>query len=270
MKFKIEKLLPALPRLLTEQMDSLLKDVMSHLIAVEAWPEQGLILPRLQAHRGSCNDGAQENTLMSFRAAKKKGALMVECDVQLSKDRIPILFHDYDLQRLAGISKKVSQCTRDELRDLVKAPSLKELLTDSESPRFVNIELKSRARFDDPLERKVAEVVKEVRAENRVLFSSFNPFSIYRISLYLPDVPRALLVTDKEDEDNHFLLRKMLLAPLISFHCLNLDQDMVNETSLKIWKERKIPVVLWTVNGAANIQKFLKMGAISVITDTIV
>jgi glycerophosphoryl diester phosphodiesterase len=272
-----QKIAQMIPKLIPQKISGWLpadwSDVMSQLLAqlisVEPWPDQALILPRLQAHRGYWLGGAQENTLAAFREAKKRGALMVECDVQLSKDRIPIVFHDVDLKRLAGVEKKVAELKASELHTLANVPTLRELLTDSGSPRFVNIELKSRIKLDDALERKVAEVVRSLKAENRVLFSSFNPFSLYRMSLHLPNVPRALLVSPSPDEDNHFLLRKMLLAPLISFHCLNLDQAMVDEKSLRLWKSRKIPVAVWTVNGSENIQKHLKLGAISVITDTL-
>ncbi len=243
--------------------------MIENFIRVEPWPANALVLPRLQAHRGYWLGGAQENTLEAFRQARERGALMIECDVQLSKDLIPVLFHDEDLQRLAGRPEQVKNLTARELKEWAKAPTLSEVLKDSACPRFVNIELKSKLKLDDPLERKVAQVVRAAKAENRVLFSSFNPFSLYRISLHLPDVPRALLVTQDDDPENHFLLKKMWLAPFLKFHLLHLDQHMVNEEKMNIWQKKKIPVAVWTVNGAPEIQKFLKMGAISVITDTL-
>lgn len=258
-----------IPGKLSQAVETGASALVRRLISVEPWPENGLVLPRLQAHRGSCNDGAQENTLEAFRSAKKRGALMVECDVQLSKDRIPIIFHDWNLTRLGSTHQKVGDLTAQELREKVQAPTLRELLMDSQSPRLVNIELKSRSKLDDPLERKVSQVVQELKAESRVLFSSFNPFSLYRIGLFLPDIPRALLVSSTDDKENNFLLRKMWLAPFVRFHCLNLDQEIVDDASMKIWKEKRIPIGVWTVNGQQKIQKYLRMGAITVITDTV-
>jgi glycerophosphoryl diester phosphodiesterase len=89
------------------------------------------------------------------------------------------------------------------------------------------------------------------------------------MSLHLPDVPRALLVTQSNDPENHPILKKMLLAPLLKFHCLHLDKNMVTEDVMRMWQKRGIPVAVWTVNGKEEIQKFLRMGAISVITDTV-
>jgi|SRR6185312_1765158 len=237
------------------------------LVQVEKWPRSALSIPRIQAHRGFCKEGEIENTLSAFRQARKQGALMVETDVRLTRDQVPVLFHDDNLQRLAGVPDPVRLLTLSELRSKVSVTTLQELLIDTESPRLVNIELKSKSVLDDPLERKVADVVKQTRAGSRVLFSSFNPFSLYRIGLYLPDVPRALLVTPEDDPDNSLFLRKMLLAPLFSFHLLHLDQRMVTEASMKVWRRKKIPVSVWTVNGKENISRFLQMGCLSVISD---
>ncbi len=59
------------------------------------------ILPKLVAHRGYTQH-YPENTLLGLEAAIKAGAAFLEVDIQLSKDHVPFLFHDRDLQRLCG------------------------------------------------------------------------------------------------------------------------------------------------------------------------
>jgi glycerophosphoryl diester phosphodiesterase len=237
------------------------------LVHVEPWPRGALSVPRLQSHRGFHITGLQENTLVAFREARAQGALMVETDVRLSKDQVPVLCHDEDIGRFSTSADPVSLMTVNELKEKARLSTLQELLSDEKSPRLVNIELKSKAIVEDALERRVAEVVRRSRAQNRVLFSSFNPFSLYRISLHLPDVPRALLVTPEEDKDNSIFLRRLLIAPLFSFHLLHLDQKMLTESSMALWRRKKIPVSVWTVNGKQNIQRYLQMGCLSVISD---
>lgn len=58
-------------------------------------------LPKLVAHRGYARR-YPENTLLALRAAVAAGARYLEFDVQLSADKIPVLFHDRDLQRMCG------------------------------------------------------------------------------------------------------------------------------------------------------------------------
>src|SRR6185369_9836423 len=52
-----------------------------------------LQLPQVIGHRGAMAY-APENTLASFREARRRGARWVEIDVKLTADRVPILMHD--------------------------------------------------------------------------------------------------------------------------------------------------------------------------------
>ena len=54
--------------------------------------------PQLIAHRGLMRE-FPENTLLALRAALEVGARHVEFDIQLSADRVPMLFHDDTLER---------------------------------------------------------------------------------------------------------------------------------------------------------------------------
>ncbi|MDH5631684.1 MAG: glycerophosphodiester phosphodiesterase family protein [Gammaproteobacteria bacterium] len=65
---------------------------------------------RLVAHRGYPN-AFPENTLIGYQAAVAAGARFVELDVQLSADRIPVLFHDRDMLRLCGHDGKIGDYT---------------------------------------------------------------------------------------------------------------------------------------------------------------
>lgn len=49
------------------------------------------------ARRNDQNEKILENTVDSFNFAFKKGADMVELDVQLSKDKVPIVYHDFNV-----------------------------------------------------------------------------------------------------------------------------------------------------------------------------
>uniref|UniRef100_A0A0N5AG98 Glycerophosphocholine phosphodiesterase GPCPD1 n=1 Tax=Syphacia muris TaxID=451379 RepID=A0A0N5AG98_9BILA len=62
-------------------------------------------------HRGMGNSytkvaAGRENTIQSLNAAAEKGADFVEFDVQLSKDKIPVIFHDFHV--LISVAKRSS------------------------------------------------------------------------------------------------------------------------------------------------------------------
>ena len=68
----------------------------------------------LVAHRGY-QKYFPENTLLAFREAIAAGARHIECDVQLSCDRVPVIYHDDTLDRLSGRPGAVSDLTAAEL-----------------------------------------------------------------------------------------------------------------------------------------------------------
>lgn len=234
------------------------------------WPQGSLRLPKYQAHRGYWIEGQQENTMKSFIAAAEQEFQMVELDVCLSKDLVPVVFHDSDLKRLGNRSRKVADCTAHELKQWVDAPTLEEVLAAKDLPPFFNIELKSSFSLQGTLENQVALLVKKHQAEPRVLFSSFSPLCVWRLRRLLPQVPRALLATEEREPGNYFYLRNLWLAPYIGVHALHLDHHYISEEDLRVWQQRDVPVALWTVNDSRKALDFLSAGAVSIITDSIV
>ncbi|MES2856612.1 MAG: MFS transporter [Bdellovibrionota bacterium] len=233
-------------------------------------PKNALKIPRRQAHRGfRPTSSVQENTLAAFRLARENGAEMTECDVQVSSDGVVVVFHDYDLKRLGGGSSDfVSQLTAADLLSRANAGTLEALLTDADSPRLVNIELKSRELFGKSgLERALVEVVNRVGASERVMVSSFNPFALRRMSKFAPDIPRALLVTGADDKDNAIYLRKAWLAFWARPHILNQDANDLTPKVIQGYADRGVPVIAWTVNEESRARELEAAGVMSVITD---
>ena len=73
-----------------------------------------MVIPQLIAHRGYPQH-YPENTLIGLEAAIAAGARFIEVDVQVSRDRVPVLFHDRDLKRLCGVGGNVHDHFYEEL-----------------------------------------------------------------------------------------------------------------------------------------------------------
>src|SRR5688572_18892435 len=71
----------------------------------------------LVAHRGNARD-FPENTLPAIRSAIELGARFVEFDVQLSADAVPMVIHDHELQRTAGVPGSVFDYSAAELSQI--------------------------------------------------------------------------------------------------------------------------------------------------------
>ena len=67
------------------------------------------------AHRGA-SQYAPENTLASFYMGWQMGANGIETDIQCTKDGIPVLFHDSNMERIAGRGCRICDLSYEELR----------------------------------------------------------------------------------------------------------------------------------------------------------
>jgi glycerophosphoryl diester phosphodiesterase len=72
--------------------------------------------PVFIAHRG-LPELYPENTLLSIEQAIRAGAKAVEFDIQMTMDRVPILFHDTTLGRMTGKAGLVMKKTWEQLRE---------------------------------------------------------------------------------------------------------------------------------------------------------
>ncbi len=73
--------------------------------------------PLVIGHRGAAGE-YPENTLPSFEAALASGAAILESDVHVSRDGVPILLHDPTLERVCGVPGAAGDRTWEELARL--------------------------------------------------------------------------------------------------------------------------------------------------------
>lgn len=145
------------------------------------------------AHRGA-SARVPENTLAAFEAAVADGADVVELDVRLTEDGIPVVLHDPDVSSTTDGSGYVHELTLAEVKRLdashgegegQEIPTLAEAL---ETIRGigVNLEIKNlpgEPAFDSPNESTLEaalRVLHDVRFDGPVLVSSFNWLTIER------------------------------------------------------------------------------------------
>lgn len=166
-------------------------------------PEMYHHKPLVVAHRGASYD-APENTLAAFRLAKQMGADGVELDTLLSADDVPVVVHDFTLEKTTDGTGKVRDKTLRELKRLdagshydytfrnERIPTLDEAL-EATGDLSVNIELKSVGVRYSTLEANVLAVIRKRNAQSRVIVSSFNPFALRRFHRLAPNIPIGFL-----------------------------------------------------------------------------
>lgn len=131
------------------------------------------------AHRGLPVKFA-ENSLEGFRYAAKHGAEGVEFDVHMTKDKVPVVMHDEEIDRTTDGSGYIKDYTLNEIRKFhlkngEPVPMLRELFEIlQDKDLYINLEFKINKIHDKGIEAIVLALVKEYRFVHPIIFSSFN------------------------------------------------------------------------------------------------
>lgn len=133
---------------------------------------------RIVSHRGEHDNIAVfENTLPAFDRARDSGVWGIECDIRWTKDLVPVVFHDADLQRLFGDSLNIGQTMLHQLRkEYPQIPTLAEVLTRYGKNMHLMVEIKAETYPDPAYQRRVlSQAFSTLVPEEDYHFLSLNP-----------------------------------------------------------------------------------------------
>lgn len=237
--------------------------------------------PRVFAHRGLAVAAPglaapPENSLAAFRAALAAGASHLETDIRLTRDGVPVLFHDPEFRRARGGEPvALRDATLAELRDPRRGPAaaediptLAEALEALPGALF-NIDFKT-GEVVEP----AAAVIRAAGAEDRVLIASFSGRTRSRASALLP---RALTSVGQL-RGIAVVLAAHLGATRLSARLLRgVDALQIPEylgpipvltpRLLSVARAAGVEVHVWTVNEAEDIRRLFAAGVDGIITD---
>ena len=220
-------------------------------------------LDRPLAHRALHDvlNGRPENSLAAIRAAIALG-YGIEIDLQISSDGQAMVFHDYDLQRLCGVTGAICQRTAEELAAVPLIggdegiPTLRQVLdlVDGQVPLL--IEIKDQDIRLGPnvgaLETVTAGVLSDYAGPVAVM--SFNPHSVRELARLLPDTPRGLTTCNFVKADWPLVPsnRRDALAVIPDFDStgscfISHQQDELDSPRVAALKAGGTPILCWTV-----------------------
>ncbi len=219
-----------------------------------------LQLPKVIGHRGAMAY-APENTLESFREAKRRGASWVEIDVKLTSDNVPIVMHDASLKRTTGVDRLVARTPRAELPAVV--PTFEEAIACfQELGLGCNVEIK-------PCEGREAETARVTVATLRrawpqtlpqPLLSSFKDVSLAAAQEAAPEFARALLTSELAENWKQ-------RAQAVGAAGMNVGSKKLTAAGAVAIKRAGFALSVWTVNDPDEARAIVGMGADCIITD---
>jgi glycerophosphoryl diester phosphodiesterase len=232
--------------------------------------------PWLIAHRGF-RAKYPENTLIAFKAALDAGCPMIELDVTLSRDRKLVVIHDATLDRTTNGRGAVNDYTLEELKQLdagrwfhpgfagQRLPELAEVLELVDGRAFIDIEIKTHAyephHPPDAAEKQIVKLVKQRKAQEIVLISSFDIHVLEQLSS-MPDSPALALISEHPADDHTVKLCKRLQA-----YSWNPAQQVLTRQQVKKMHAAGIRVFPFNVDTPADYRRMQAMNVDGVITD---
>lgn len=234
----------------------------------------GLRFPKVIGHRGAALL-APENTLAGFRKAAELGCRMVEFDVRLSLDGVPVVFHDDRLERVTDGKGAVGETRFRDLKALDAGahfapackgeaiPSLAEALALlRELGLAFDLELKAEPGRERPLAEAAAAELARLWSPTlpAPLVTSFQPEALAAFQHLAPAVARGYLVETLPREWRAAVERLGAQAVIC-------NQRLISSEAVRAVKTGGYPLLAYTVNHGERAVELLARGVDGVISD---
>ncbi|TAD73571.1 MAG: glycerophosphodiester phosphodiesterase, partial [Sphingomonadales bacterium] len=203
------------------------------------------------AHRGLHSAGVPENSRAAAEGAIAAG-MGIECDIQMSRDNVPLVFHDWELERLTSERGKVALRSAD---DLCRIPLLQTRQTiwrlcdllDLVTGRVpILVEVKAQPHL--PLAEPCIAIAKALEGyAGPVAVMSFDLRMGEWFAKHRPDMVRGLVITDTLDHGYKGAWRAPHALERAAPDFLASDVRDIPGALTGLWRESGRPLLTWTV-----------------------
>lgn len=233
------------------------------------------------SHRGA-NKRAPQNTILAFRKSLEIGVDGFETDVHLTKDGVPVICHNYDVDDTSNGHGFISEMNFDELRHLdfgsyfssvyagTTLPSLDEFLMLSKNGgiKVMNIEIKEPKDGSLAIVSKVLDMVNEYDLFDELIISSFCPEILVECKRINPETKTGLLYSPNQNVFYKKLLFSFVeYAKELGVDYMHPHYAVVTQNYVEKLHENGIGVNPWTVDNESDIRRMIKFGVDGIITN---
>jgi glycerophosphoryl diester phosphodiesterase len=203
------------------------------------------------AHRGLHHDGVPENSRAAAEGAIAAG-MGIECDIQMSRDNVPLVFHDWELDRLTKERGKVALRSADDLCRIHLLETAQTLWTLADLLQLVAgrvpllVEVKAQPHLS---------LAEPCMAITKALAGYAGPVAVMSFDLRMgewfaknaPDLVRGLVITDTLDHGYKSAWRSPRALERSAPDFLASDVRDLPNALAGLWRETGRPLLTWTV-----------------------
>ncbi|WP_395243557.1 glycerophosphodiester phosphodiesterase [Agromyces sp. MMS24-K17] len=223
-------------------------------------------------HRGD-RARAPENTMPSLGLALDEFAF-VETDVQLTRDGVPVLFHDVDLMRVAGVPHRIGDLTLAQVRRLdvgrsyddsfagTRIPTLDEFLTALAERDEARALVELKASWTPEEVGIVGALIERRGVRDRVVLETFSVETLDSITRVAPSLSRIMLIRELPADPRPLAER---------FGVIGFGTTVASVTAqpqaLTLAHEAGVAVLAYTLNSEKTWAEVGALGVDGIITD---
>jgi glycerophosphoryl diester phosphodiesterase len=225
------------------------------------------------AHRGASAE-APENTLLAIQKALDIETDVIEFDIRLTQDGIPVVIHDEDFVRTTNATHKflTEEVNLDHIKTLnasswfgsfhrhEQIPTLEEVLHLNWKDTRVMMELKKGKSHPKHFVKSVLEIVKNsfFHMKDKLIMGSFDPIILQEIKSQAPEIESIGILENLEMIQ---IYQKMDINHLAIWHRL------IDEKLLEHLHHRGFKVWAFTVDHESLATSFSSMNIDGIITN---
>ncbi len=225
------------------------------------------------AHRGF-TASAPENSLAAFQAAIELGVDGIEFDVRVCASGEVVAFHDPGLSRMTGATGLVKGLPLEQLQKFrflhnggntdEFIPTLEQVLELVDGKLKLNVEIKTDGLPPGHnIEKKVIAALKQFGVFDTTIISSFNPIVMRRLHKVDPEAIAGLLIDKTFNIGNTGLF----FARILKAKAVHMNAQLLTKSLFEKIQSMAMHCLVWTVNQADMMEKFLDWGVTGIITD---
>ena len=224
------------------------------------------------AHRGA-PWVEKENSIISFCRAIELGCKGIEMDVQITKDKKLIIYHDLYIEN-NNQTFYINELTYFQISKMMKflnentPPLFSELLPIIKQNKNVifNIEIKSNKLNNYSVIKKIKEYINENNIVNQCIISSFNYVLLLQMKFFFRNVLIGLIV-GQERLRNHKMIINKIMIKILRPTFVNPNGEFISRQFINWLIRNKILIMAYTINNKTLKNKLKKMGVTIFFTD---
>lgn len=225
--------------------------------------------PWVIGHRGS--GYAVENTYDAIKNAAQYHANWAEIDIQLSKDGIPIVFHDASLSRLAHRNEAIGDLTYSQLKTITLKQngqqasiiSLQDMIQQIKKDDLdigLLIELKVSQGNGEEMAEKIIDIIEEEKFESQAIYMSLDYDSVQFLKKEKPQWWVGYCIYGSVGDIDSSIWH-------MNIDFLAIEENRASNAFIQKAVSHMLPIYIWTVDNVKSMKQYLQMGVSGLITN---